>query len=124
MRVMACNALALALVAPVYDARQVAAGCIGIIKIRMAPQTETAFLVERQEFQVVGMVPRRPVAILAFDALVRRSTVCPDIIFVAFETGFPAAIFDRKVLPLLDVAKSVIVVGKALAMYTEIVGHH
>jgi hypothetical protein len=46
------------------------------------------------------------------------------IVFVTLETGFVALILDRKILPFLDVAEPIVVVGKTVAMDTEIVRYH
>jgi hypothetical protein len=69
----------------------------------MATQAKASFPVEGQELFVVGVVPGRAVAVFALYPFVRPTSVGRYIILVAFDTGLPALILDRKVYPLLNI---------------------
>jgi hypothetical protein len=58
--------------------------------------------------------------IFALDTFVRTATIGSDIVFVALGAGLLALVLDGEVLPLLNIAKPIVVVGKAIAMNTEI----
>lgn len=47
----------------------------------------------------------------------------PVIIFVALTARIRAPVLDREILPLLDIAKTVEIVGKAIAVDTKVVRH-
>jgi hypothetical protein len=87
----------------------------------MATQAELALSVARQVLDFVGMINGRSVAVFAFDPAMRRTPQVPDILAVALGTGSVALVLDRKLLPLLDVAQPVKIIGKAFAVDTEVV---
>ena len=91
----------------------------------MASQAKRAFLVQRQEFDIVGMTEAGSVAAFAFDAPVWPEPVSPYIGIVALGTGTRrlALVLDGEVFPLLDITETVVVVGETLAMHTEVVGN-
>ncbi len=62
-------------------------------------------------------------AVLAFNAFVRPAPVGSHIICVALGAIFLALVLDRKILPFLDIPETVIVIGKAFAVYAEVLGN-
>jgi hypothetical protein len=56
MWVVTRDTLTIALVAPIYDLRQFATRSARVFDITMASQAKAAFLVERQELDVVRVV--------------------------------------------------------------------
>ena len=60
-------------------------------------------------------------AALAFDAFVRRSPVLPDIGFVTFSAGILPTVLHGKILPFLNIAEAMIIVGEAVAVNAKVV---
>jgi hypothetical protein len=90
----------------------------------VAAQAELPRSIQRQVFDIVGVTDAGPMAIFALDRCVRTRTVLLIVFFVAFQTGFPPEVLRGKVLPFLDIAEAMKIVSEALAMYSEIIGHH
>ena len=87
----------------------------------MAAQAQIALGVARQVLDIIRVIAGRAVAVFAFDLAVRRAAECPDILPVTLCARVVAFIRDRELLPFLDVAQAMKVVGEAGAVHTEII---
>jgi len=61
---------------------------------------------------------------LALDFFVPGVTDRLGIFFMTFGAAFPPLVFNRELLPFIDIAQSIEIVGKGIAMYAEIIGNH
>jgi hypothetical protein len=106
------------------DGRQIGAGGrLGIAKVGVAPEAHGAFFIQGEILDIIRMIAGRTVAVLALHPLVRRTTVRPRIVFVAFKAGIGTLVLYREVLPFLDVSQAMVVIGKALAVYAKVFRH-
>jgi hypothetical protein len=91
------------------------------VEIGVAPETHRSLPVQRQVLDVVGVRAGGPVAVFALHPLVRRATMRLRIVLVALKARIRTLILDREVLPLLDVAQAMIVVGKTVAVHAKVI---
>jgi hypothetical protein len=90
----------------------------------MTSETKLSGLVDRKKFHIVRMIDGRSMAVFAFDRRMARRIEHCQVFFVTLSTGLPALVLHRKVLPFLNIAQTMIAVGKATAMNTEIIWDH
>src|SRR5690606_34074117 len=64
------------------------------------------------------------VAVLALDRRVLRTGVLLGLVVVAARAAFLAQVLHREVLPFLDVAEAIEVVGEAVAVHAEVRRDH
>jgi hypothetical protein len=122
---MAGHTLAVAFVASIDDGRQVGSRSrLGVAELGVTSQAETALFIEGQILDVVRVIARRTMAILTLHALVRRTTMFLDIVFMTLATRLCTSVLDGKVFPFLDIAEPMVIVGKTISMNAEIVRDH
>jgi hypothetical protein len=90
----------------------------------VATQAKLPGRIQRQEFDIVGVTNTGPMAVLTFDGTMGPRRIHLIIFLVTFKAGLFALVLCRKVLPLLDIAESMVVIGKAIAVNPEVVGNH
>jgi hypothetical protein len=90
----------------------------------MTPETHRSFLVKRQIFDVFGVIASGSVAIFALHPLVWRATMRFRIVLVALKARIRTLILNREILPVLDIAEAIVVVGKAVAVHAKVIRHH
>jgi len=121
MRVVALDALAAAFMQPIFDSWHIGPCRIRVIQECVAPQAKRSLGISRQILDIVRVIARGSVTVFALDALVRGPPDRPDIIVVTFDAGIPSLVFDRKLLPLLNVVEAMKVVREAVSMHAEII---
>jgi hypothetical protein len=89
----------------------------------MASETHRSFLVQRKVLDVVWVIASGSVAIFTLHTLVGRATMRPRIVVMTLEARGRALILNGKVLPLLDVAEAMVVVGKTVAVHAKVIRH-
>jgi hypothetical protein len=105
----------------VHNAHELASGAVWIVEESMTPEAKLSRLVDRKTLHVVRMIDGRAMAIFAFDRRVARRIELRNIFFVALSTGFPSLVLHGEVLPLLNIAQTMIAVSEVSAMNAEIV---
>jgi hypothetical protein len=63
-------------------------------------------------------------AVFALNSLVGRTAMRPRIVLVTLEAGVSALVLYGEVLPFLDIAEAMIVVGKTVAVNPKVIRHH
>jgi len=90
----------------------------------MAPETHRSFLVKRKILDVVGMVASWSVAIFALHLFVGRATMRSRIVLVTLNARVRTLILNWEILPVLDAAEAVVIIGKAVAVHAKVIRHH
>jgi hypothetical protein len=120
MRVMALDTFIATFVPSIFNTHEFAASTIGVIEKCMASQAKLSGRIQGKKFLVVRMIDGRTMAIFAFDRRVTGGVQSGYILFMSFNTCFPARVFNRKIFPLLDIAQSVITVGEVPSVNSKI----
>ena len=70
-----------------------------------------------------GMTRSGSVTVFTLDRFVRRNIQGRHVFGVTGHAVFPSLVFDREVLPFLDVTEAIVAVGEGLAVNAKIVGN-
>jgi hypothetical protein len=118
---MALDTFFTSFVPPVFNTHQFATGTIGIFEPGVTPEAKLSGRVERQILFVVRMIYRWAVTVFTFDRLMGRSIELQYVFFVTFNAGFPSAVLDGEVLPLLNIAQPIVAISEVPSMNAEVV---
>jgi hypothetical protein len=120
---MTLDAFFASLVPPDFDTHQFATCTVGIFEPGVTPEAKFPGRVKRQILFVIGMIDRRSMTVFAFDRFMGRRIELQYVFFMTFNTGFSSPVLNGKIFPFLNVAQTVIAVGKVPAVNTEVIGN-
>ena len=123
MRVVALDTLSATLMQPILDGRHIRPCRIRIIQECVATEAKCSFGVSRQILDIVRVIARGSMTILALDSRMWRCVQGGDVFVMTFNAGLSTLEFNGKILPLLDVTQAMEVIGKAGTMNAKIIGN-
>ena len=90
----------------------------------MASQALFSRVIYDQFFDFPGMAPGRSMTVFTLYFFVPGITDRLEVIFVALGAAIPALVLDRKIFPLIDIAKAIEIVGKGVTVNAKILRDH